>query len=161
MGYRSANPIRCNFTYDDYVYELIKVYKAHSDGIQRYVNIFDSAGTSEVAIYHFVSGYQIGWHYHRIQVDHVFVVTGTFFVGIWDGIEEGKVEWIELSEMTSKTMLIPARTWHAFKVGNSQCIVAFKYTPGYETTGSDFVSAESLLIEAPPISQDKCDLPLV
>jgi dTDP-4-dehydrorhamnose 3,5-epimerase len=59
------------------------------------------------------------WHQHRIQTDHIFVVSGTLRVVLYDGRDEsptnGGLNVLNVSNVRPTLLVVPPGVWHGVK----------------------------------------------
>jgi dTDP-4-dehydrorhamnose 3,5-epimerase len=81
-------------------------------------------GVAQLPIQHVIhvslhAGVVSAWHQHRIQTDHIFVVSGTLRVVLFDGREDsatdGQVNVFTVSNVRPTLLVVPPGVWHGVK----------------------------------------------
>ena len=81
-------------------------------------------GVAQLPIQHVIHvslhpGVVSAWHQHRIQTDHVFVVSGTLRVVLYDDREDsstrGGVNVFNVSNVRPTLLVVPPGVWHGVK----------------------------------------------
>jgi dTDP-4-dehydrorhamnose 3,5-epimerase len=81
-------------------------------------------GVAELPIQHVIhvslhAGVVSAWHQHRIQTDHIFVVSGTLRIVLYDDREDsstrGGVNVFNISNVRPTLLVVPPGVWHGVK----------------------------------------------
>ena len=83
-----------------------------------------------------------GWHYHKVQTDHMAVVRGMMKIVLYDSREKsptkGNVKELFMGEHNPQLVLIPPGVFHGFKcVSEVEAIVINTPTEPYDPKNPD------------------------